>query len=119
MINPTYKAALTKEPIYATRGITNSRLVKVLEIMLYGIPIKLGNYVYELVETEDGGFAPVIIINEEERLVMGQPDMSLMTFSGLVAKMDDEKYEKWVTEYAFSKTLMETFCKKREKVKDD
>ena len=37
----------------------------------------------------------------------------------LKAQMDDEAYDKWVTEYAFSKTLMETMFKKRAKVKED
>ena len=119
MINPTYKMALTKDPVYATRGIEKSRLAKVIEIMLYGVPVKLGDYSYELVELENGGFCPMIIINEEDRLVQGMPDMSLADFSGLVAQMDDEAYDKWVTEYAFSKTLMETMFKKRAKVKED
>jgi len=118
VINPVYKTALTKDTVYATRGIVHSRLPKVLEIMLYGIPIKLGDYVYELVETEDDGFFPVIIINEEERLIQGLPDMTLQHFSELLAKMPEKEYDKWVTEYAFSKTLMETFCKKRTKVKE-
>jgi len=112
LINPAYKFALTKDPVYATRGVKH-RITKVLEIMLYGIPIKLGDYVYELAETEDGGIAPFVIINEEERLIQGMPDMSLMTFSELIAKMPQEEYDNWVTEYAFSKTLMETMFKKR------
>jgi len=113
LINPVYKTALTKDTVYATRGIVKSRLAKVIEIMLYGIPIKLEDYVYELVETEEGGFCPVIIINEEERLIQGMPDMTIQHFSELIAKMPEKEYEEWVTSYAFSKTLMETFCKKR------
>jgi len=118
LINPVYKTVLTKDTVYATRGIVTSRLAKVIEIMLYGIPIKLGDHVYELVETEEGGFIPVIVINEEERLIQGMADMSLQHFSELIAQIPKEEYDKWVTDYAFSKTLMETFCKKRTKVKE-
>lgn len=113
MINPTYKFALTQDPIYATRGIENSRLVRVLEIMLFGIPIKLGDYFYELVETEAGGFCPIAIINDKDRLVQGMPDMSLMLFSELLAQIPDEEYDKWVLDYSFSRAMMDTFCNKR------
>ena len=91
MINPTYKTVLTKEPVYATRGVNDSRFIKVLEIMLYGVPIKLrGNY-YELTETEKGGFMPIMMVNPEERLVQGVPDMAVQEFSELVAEIPEEK----------------------------
>lgn len=117
MINPCYKFALTKDEVHATRGV-NHRITKVLECMLYGIPAKIGDYWYELAETEDGGIAPLIIINDEERLVQGMPDMSLMTFSELVAKMEDKDYEELTNNYAFSKTISETFRKNRRNINE-
>ena len=93
MINPAYKFALTKDTIFATRGIRDSRIVKVLDLMLYGCPIKLGDYVYELAETEVGGFMPIAIINDEDRLIQGMPDLSFMDFSDMVAEMPDEEFE--------------------------
>jgi hypothetical protein len=105
MMDSEYKFVLTRDPVEATKGISNTRFTKVLEIMLWGFPVRLGNYDYTLVETEDGGFAPVIIINKEERLVQGMPDLSLMYFSELVAKIPDAEYDALLMEYAFSKTL--------------
>ncbi len=113
MINPEYKFALTKDKVYATRGVTKSRLVKILEVMLWGIPVKLGDYVYELVETEDGGFAPMVVINEEERLVQGMPDMSLMYFSELVSKLSDKEFDDITRDYAFSRTVTNAFMRGR------
>ena len=111
MINPAYKFALTKDPIFATRCIRDSRIVKVLDLMLYGCPIKLGDYVYEMVETDLGGFMPVEITNEEERLIQGMPHLSLMDFSIMVAAVPDEEFDAWFAMHDGSRKMWDNISK--------
>ena len=116
MINPCYKFALTKDPVYATRGIRDSRFVKVLDLMLYGCPITLDNTVYELVETGYGGFMPIAIINEKERLIQGMHDMTLQDFSELVAEMPNGEFDAWYEMHNSSRKMWDnisTTAKKR------
>jgi len=113
MINPSYYFSLSEEPINATRGIRNSRIVKVLELMLYGCPIKLEDYYYELVETDQGGFCPIVIINSENRLIQGMPDTTLKDFSEMVAAMPDKEYNTWVKMHESSMQMWDNISKNK------
>ena len=117
MINPGYKYAITKDPIFATRGIRDSRIVKVLDLMLYGAPIKLGDYAYEMVETDMGGFMPIALINEEERLIQGMPDLSLMDFSLMVAEIPDEEFDAWFAMHDGTRRLCDKLSVKAKRIR--
>jgi len=119
MINPGYKFAMSQKKVFATRGIRDSRIAKVFQLMLYGCPIKLEDRVYELVETELGGFIPIVVVDDKDRLVMGLPDMSIQNFSEMIAEMPKEEYEAWVGMHEGAKNMwdaIEASAKKRKEV---
>lgn len=99
----TFKTILTDEPFEAMTRQTNHRALKILEIILWGHSVRLGNHLVRAFETDEGGFA-LGSVSEKNNTFMGLPDLSLMDFTHWCNLISDEEYEEILTSYAFSRT---------------
>jgi hypothetical protein len=93
------------------------RSVKLLEALLWGIDVHLGNFSYRLAEVEHDGFRMMASYPDTD-FVIGIPEFTIEYLSIMASKMTDEEYEKILFKLASSKSLTEHNCKDYKRKED-
>ena len=104
-----YYTCMTKEPVELVQGIENHRIVKIIEALLWGITVNINEFKLRLAPAIGGGYTPVIILNEEEKIISGFEDVTFNWLTRYSEMMSDEDYKKMLFDLASSKAIPLSF----------
>lgn len=80
-----------EEEFEAIHHVKKTRTQTILSALLLGMEVKLGDHIYRLFESIDGGYTPGIV--QDGKLICGMPDLSVTAFSAMCEKIPEEEFQ--------------------------